>query len=360
MSKKDDKMKQILLENFNYLKELPIREYILYRKWIDIRQKYNINDINKIKKVKDNIWLPVKIDDYLNLEPELIFTTDKKTNFIWNTLRNFCSSAVWHQSPGRLLRYYIQDKKTKRYIGVMSHGSDFISVGGRDSYIGWNLDDRLKNGMLKYTTMGSTIVPVQPFGFNYNGGKLIALLSACDVIQDKWYEKYGEELAGVTTTSLFGGNSMYNRLKYWRKCKSTNGKISLEPSEDVYDILKDWYKEKKPEIYKKSIKGSHPKPRVLNLIYKELNIKPPINNFPRGVYWNSLYTNTNEFLSRKDKKLKDKKYDNSVKALTVLWKERYSKKRVENLSKDNNFKKDILFYDDMITKNWNDIKNRYL
>ena len=115
--------------------------------------------------------------------------------------------------------------------------------------------------------MGSTIAAVQPFGFNYNGGKLIALLTASAVVQDKWFQKYNESLVGVTTTSLYGGASMYNRLKYWRKCKSTTGKISIEPSEDVYAVLRDWYKTEHPDAYKKDISGSHPKTRVLSSIY---------------------------------------------------------------------------------------------
>lgn len=369
-----NKYKQLLIDNFNYLQTLTVKEYTLYRKWIDIQQRYPLKEdlfdnffdgvdsvpYPELQVIKDNIWVPSHVDNYLDIKPKLIFASKGQHSNIWNSLRHMCHSAVWHASPGRLLRFYIIDEITGKYIGFISLGSDFIGVGGRDDFIGWNTDDKLKGGRLRHTAMGSSIAAVQPFGFNYNGGKLMALLTASDVVQDKWKELYKEDLVGVTTTSLYGGGSMYNRLKYWRKCKSTTGEISLEPSEDVYLTLKDWYKSEFPEKYKETSSGSHPKTRVLGLIYKELGVKPPINNAPRGVYWNELYDNTKDFLCRRTDTLEEKKYDNSVDALTDLWKERYAKKRVENLTKDNRFSTDMLFYKDMITDDWNTIRTRYL
>jgi hypothetical protein len=360
-------IKKILLDNFEYLQTLNVKEYTLYRKWVDIKQRFPIsNDIDdffdsdnnypELQMIKDDIFL----DTYLNIKPKLIFVKGKENIFKWNSLRHMCHSAVWHASPGRLLKYYVIDEITNKYLGFISLGSDFISVGGRDDYIGWTTEDKLKGGRLRHTAMGSSIAAVQPFGFNYNGGKLIALLTASDIIQNKWKELYNEDLVGVTTTSLYGGASMYNRLKYWRKCKSTTGKISLEPSEDVYDTIRNWYKVEFPQQYKDAISNSHPKTKVLGLIYKQLNIKPPINNAPRGVYWNELYDNTKDFLCKKTNILGDKKYDNSVNALTKMWKERYAKKRIKNIIKDNRFSTQILFYDDMITDEWKDIKQRYL
>jgi len=371
MNKKE--LKQKVLENFEYLSSIPVKEYTLYRKWVDIQQRYPIQESNmddffdspvdsypELQEIKSNIYIPNHVDDYLDLEPEMVFVDNKDANFIWNSLRHMCHSAVWHASPGRLLRYYVKDKITDKYLGFISLGSDFIGVGGRDKFIGWSTEDKLKGGMLRHTAMGSSIAAVQPLGFNYNAGKLMALLTASSVVQDKWYEKYNESLVGVTTTSLYGGASMYNRLKYWRKCKSTTGKISIEPSEDVYDLMREYYKKHDIDSYKKDISGSHPKTRVMSSVYKLLGIKPPINNAPRGVYWNELYHNTKDFLCRRTTELSDKKYDNSVDTLTELWKERYAKKRVLNLTKDARFSTDILFYDDMIIDSWDTIRKRYL
>lgn len=366
MNKKD--IKRLLEDNFAYLQGLTVKEYTMYRKWVDIQERYPYeqNDFfdddpyERLLSLKDNIWIPQSVDDYKNLKPRMILSTNSAESFIWNTLRDFCHSAVWHQSPGRLLRYFVIDENTEKYLGFISLGSDFIGVGGRDKHIGWTTEDKLKKKKLRHTAMGSSIAAVQPFGYNYNGGKLMAMLTASEVVQNHWLERYNEKLVGVTTTSLYGGGSMYNRLVNWRKCTSTTGEIALEPSEDVYNVLKTWYKENFEEEYRKAIKGSHPKTRVLGLIYKELGVKPPINNAPRGVYWNELYVDTKDFLCDRISDVTKKKYDNSVETLTEIWKERYAKKRVENLTKDERFSDEVLFYYDMITENWNDIKSKYL
>ncbi len=364
-------MKKLLEENFDYLQGLSVREYTLYRKWVDLQLKYPVTEpdaffddqkdqYTEIQDIKNCLYQPKRITDYLDIQPKMVLAKDKDTNFIWNTLRHFCHSASWKQSPGRLLRYYVIDEPTNTFLGFISLGSDFIGVGGRDAFIGWSTEDKLKGGRLRHTAMGSSIAAVQPFGFNYNGGKLMALLTASDVVQDEWKSRYNDDLVGVTTTSLYGGGSMYNRLKHWRKCKSTTGQISLEPAEDVYKILKKWYKETFPEVYKKAVSGSHPKTRLLGLIYKELGVKPPINNAPRGCYWNELFDNTKDFLCRRTDILGEKKYDNSVDTLTQLWKDCYAKKRIKNLLNDNRVSSDVLFYDDMITNDWVTIKNNYL
>ena len=367
---KKQELRQLLEDNFKHLSQLSVKEYTLYRKYTDIKDKYpiiedpffgtNTSQYDKVLKIKDMIWIPNNVNDYLDLEPEMVFVDNKDDSFIWNTLRDFCHSAHWNQSPGRLLRFYIKDRITGKFLGFNSLGSDFIGVGGRDKFIGWTTDDKLKGGRLRHTAMGSTIAPVQPFGFNYNGGKLIALLTASQSVQDKWFEKYNDTLVGVTTTSLYGSGSMYDRLKYWRKCKATTGQITLEPSEDVYCVVKNWYKENYPEQYKSDVSGSHPKVKVLSSIYRLLDIKPPINNAPRGVYWNELYDNTKDFLCRKTDELNNKKYDDSIEALTELWKERYAKKRVKNLTKQNRFSERTLFYDDIIYNDWKYIKKRYI
>lgn len=355
-------VKTILEDNFQFLQNMSVPEYTLYRKWIELNQKYKepLTENSFEISIKNNIWQPNEIDDYLNIEPEVVHVIDKKDLNIWNVLRYFIHRMPWKANPGRLLRFYVKDKITEKYLGIFSLGSDFISVGGRDDYIGWSMDNRLKDKMLKHTAMGSTIAATQPLGYNYLGGKFISLMVCSDIVTNAWYEKYNDILAGISTTSLYGGYSQYNRLNYWRKCKSSEGKVKLEPSDDAYIVARNWYKETYPEIYNEAIKKSHPKNRILSLIYKELKIKVPENNAPRGVYFCKLYTNTNEFLSKKDDVLKDKLFDNRVKVLSDLWKERYAKNRISNLKEKNDLQRGLLFYNDIIGMSWEETKEKYL
>jgi hypothetical protein len=283
-------------------------------------------------------------------------------------LRIFTSSASWSQNPGRSGKFYVIDNKTKKFLGVMSLGSDFISIGGRDKYIGWSLDRRLKEHMLNYTAMGNTIVPTQPLGFNYTGGKLVSLLLLSDVVENAWNLKYNKEkLIAITTTSLYGGLSQYNRLKYWRQCDSTEGEIPIEPTNEVYQLMRDWIRAKFPdklrEIETRHEDGqipTHPKIKVIQFVYSQLKIKSVKNNAPRGVYFADLYKNTKEYLRGDMDTPGEKLFDNSCKALSDLWKERYALPRIKNVLASGRYNTEKLFYDDIIGTTWEETKEKYL
>lgn len=354
-------IKETIEKDFEKNSKLSVEEYTLYRKWEEVNHRdWTTKQLQRMHEIEKSIWMPESPEDYLNLEPAVVQAEDQNTNLTWTILRVFTSSMHWNPNPGRLMRFFAQDKKTKGYLGVISVGSDFISVGGRDEYIGWTSDNRLKDKMLNHTAMGSSIVPTQPLGYNYTGGKLMALLTACNTIEKAWNERYKQRLVGITTTSLFGGLSQYNRLKYWRKCKSSEGQIPLEPSQECYEKIKEYMKKVYPDKIRELQSKSHPKNTILSFIYKELNIKPPVNNFPRGVYFCELYKNTREFLRREEIELGPKKFDNSIGFLSELWKERYAKKRLESLLKKRKFNTNSLFYSKIIGKEWEDVREKYL
>ena len=50
-------------------------------------------------------------------------------------------------------------------------------MGVRDNYIGWNKENKFKEGKLNHTTIASTIVCTQPLGYNFLGGKLVAMMT---------------------------------------------------------------------------------------------------------------------------------------------------------------------------------------
>ena len=55
-----------------------------------------------------------------------------------------------------------------------------------------------------------------------------------------------------------------------------------------------------------------------------------------------------------------RRFDNNYQVLSDIWKERYAKKRVENLLKDGRYNTEGLFYDDMIGAEWEVVKEKYL
>ena len=208
-----------------------------------------------IEEIKRNFWIPSDPDDYLNLQPEMLYTSKQEDlPELWNCIRTFSSTMKNNSNIGRNLNFVIRDKVTKKYLGVICISSDFLDLTPRDNHIGWPRELKTQGGMINHTAIGSTIVPLQPLGFNYVGGKLLALLCLADPVQELWKKLYGDTLVSVTTTSLYGrtkadGLSQYDNLDHWLKMGFTSGSVSFEPSREVRGNIINWLKKNHTRKY---------------------------------------------------------------------------------------------------------------
>jgi hypothetical protein len=278
---------------------------------------------------------------------------------------------------GRNLYYIVKDRKTDKYLGVICISSDFLDLTPRDKAIGWDRDVKTSQNMINHTAIGSTIVPLQPLGFNYMGGKLLALLCLSDKVQNDWKAKYGDVLVGVTTTSLYGktksgGLSQYDGLEHWNAMGFSSGSVAFEPTKQTKQLIFDWIKEKHPRKYFEWWEAKNPqglplkrdhKNRSLHFAYPKLGISKDKTRteHQRGIYFSYLYNNTSEFLRKEiteDKLVKA--FDTSEEALTNIWKTKYAKGRIRQLQKKNNVSYETLFYDDLIYLTWEETKAKYL
>lgn len=406
----EKELKQILTEDLTYASQMDVKEYTLFQKWCEIQEKYpaqedifgdltleNPEQERLIREVKSNIWIPESPDDFEKLQPTLIFTDDtSETESVgldgtviknktkrsdlperWNTVRTFISTMKNNSNIGRNMNFLVADEVTGKYLGVICISSDFLDLTPRDQFIGWEREKKTQGGMINYTAIGSSIVPLQPLGYNYMGGKLLALLCLSDTVQKLWKEKYGDVLAGVTTTSLYGntksgGLSQYDGLEHWSKMGFSSGSVAFEPRKSTLNMIWDWLRENHPEKYfewweaKKEnglpFKRDH-KNRSLHFAYPKLGIPKELTrtDHQRGIYFSPLYTNTCEFL-RGEIQEKDliKAFDTSEKALSDIWKTKYAKGRIRQLQKKNNVSYETLFYDDLIYLSWEETKQKYL
>jgi hypothetical protein len=325
--------------------------------------------------------------EYLNLEPELIYTdienegkvdsvTGKKLPAIWNTLRTFLSTMKNNSNIGRNLYFLIRDKKTKKYLGVTCMSSDFLDLTPRDEYIGWDREAKTQR-MINHTCIGSTIVPVQPLGYNLVGGKLLALLCLSDTVEKTWEKQYGDKLVGVTTTSLYGKTktiplSQYDRLDHWKKMGWTAGSVSFETERSTRKLIQQWlmknHTRKYFEWYVAKKKSGQPhkrdhRNRSHSFTYSQLGIEKKLikSEHARGIYFSELFKNTKEYLKEEIKEDKlIRAFDNSTEALTHIWKTKYAKKRIESLIAQGRVSKESHFYDDIIYLNWEETKKKYL
>jgi hypothetical protein len=331
---------------------------------VESKQKHTID------KAKSMIWMPESPEDYLKLEPELILT-DYNDWLLeqFQTIRTLCHTQRNHNNIGRNMYYLVVDKPTGKYLGVITISSDFIDLTPRDNFVGWTREQR-NGGMLLHTAIGSSILPTQPLGYNYVGGKLLALLCLSDEVQNTWKERYGQTLVGVTTTSLYGSFSQYNNLRHWNKRGKTTGKVVFEPTRPTLYKIRDWVHKKDPVRYwelwfalndkGQKYKRDH-KFRMLGFVYSQLKIKNTESKHQRGIYFSHLYENTPEFLRQEitDDKLV-KRFDTSTEYLVDLWKNKYASKRIKSLIGNDRVSNTSLFYDDLIYKSWDDTKEKYL
>lgn len=355
-------VKKLLIENLKLLSDMPIPEYTLYCKWAEINNSKWIKEKQqRILEIKSNIWKPKNIDDYKDLDIGVRIIRSKEDILNWKILRTFICTMTWNQSPGRTTRCIVYDKKTKKYLGVISIGSDFLCLKPRDDYFGWTSKERIGEKKLNYLAMGSSIVPTQPLGYNYVGGKLMSLITCSDRIVNEWNNKYKENLVGITTTGLYGGFSQYNSLKYWRKCGTSEGKITIVPSIDVWVKMREYLKKEEPEKYKYYNNRTRSKNNLIKYFFRISKLKHVNNNAPRGVYFCKLFENTVDFLNCKTDNLGKPAFDNKLSSLTNLWKERYAFKRIKNLKKNNRINlTSSLFYDDLVNNSWENVREKYL
>jgi hypothetical protein len=205
----------------------------------------------------------------------------------------------------------------------------------------------------------------------------LALLCLADTVQKDWKRQYGDTLVGVTTTSLYGktkagGLSQYDGLEHWQKMGFSSGSVAFEPKRSTANMVYAWIKENHTRKYFEwweakntqglPLKRDH-KNRSLNFAYSKLAIPKNLirTEHQRGIYFSSLYNNTNDYLRKEigDTDLV-KSFDTSEETLANIWKTKYAKGRIRQLQKKNQVSYENLFYDDLIYLSWDETKAKYL
>lgn len=390
----EDELKAALIADLSDVSSMTVGEYTLYQKWCEFQREYpshevstlfgvekhliNFEDEAYIRSIKDNIWRPESVEDYMKLEPVLQYAgKNAELSKVWNTIRTFTSTMKNSSNIGRNLNYIVRDNITNKYLGVICISSDYLDLTPRDEFIGWSREKKTQGHMINYTAVGSTLVPLQPLGFNAVGGKLMALLSLSDEVQNRWKELYGDRLVGVTTTSLYGkdklnGLSQYDNLKHWKKMGFSAGSISYEVTKKTEKMMLDWLKKEHTRKYFEWYVAKNPsgqpykrdhRNRSRVYVYSKLAIPKTITStaHQRGIYFSMLYDNGCEFLRGdiKESELK-KSFDTSYEALANLWKTKYASKRIRSLQEQGRVTFDTLFYDDLSYVSWEETKERYL
>lgn len=342
-------------EHLDFLKSMNVNQELLYKKQKEV-QSHKFNS-KLLKECEDRLWMPSDlsnkqktISEIEQLEP-ILEVVNSADNERFNIIRVMIHSMSYEPNPGRHLKVIVKDRISDKYLGVITLGSDFTTLARRDEFIGWDKENKFEHHKLNNTSIASSIVPVQPFGYNFVGGKLIACLTTLSTIRDEWKKRYNDVLVGNTTTSLFGHYSMYNSIPIWKKLGLSKGSILLKPDDDHYQYWSNVMKKHYPVEYKKCQQQTSPKQNTLRLIYRTLGIKEKDyqNEFNRGVYFCLMYKNGKEFL-RNEIDESDLVLDERCNRDWILnwWKEK-AIKRYLKLHSDNNISTNNYWFDN-ITK----------
>lgn len=141
------------------------------------------------------------------IEPESVRVLPVPNHLLRRYQRGM-SRAVWRPSPGRNLSFFVTHGDIT--IGIAFLASPVFNLGCRDKHLALPTEHDEKGSALRSYADLSVCVASQPIGWHWNLGKLIALVAP--TLGDFWFDAYGDELRGITTTSLWGKGSQYNRI----------------------------------------------------------------------------------------------------------------------------------------------------
>jgi hypothetical protein len=380
--------KSKLIENMDYLMTMSVQEQTLYKKWVELQEPTMLEAKSQIASYYDTQWKPTNINDkeltikeIESLDPYVEIVEDPKESTKWAAVRRMIHTMDFTANPGRNVKINVKDRVSGKLLGQISLASDVTAMGVRDNFIGWTKDNKFVDGKLNNTTIASTIVCTQPLGYNFLGGKLIAMMTTTPEVRAYWKEKYKNVLIAVGTTSLYGIHSQYNGIPLFKTLGESAGKISLKPDDKFYDPWHQWIKEHHAEWYSENITEERArnganmgyerngpvsgiKQKILGKIFKECGIKATEyhHGFKRGVYFAMMYENGNEFLrneiTEEQLVLKDK-FKQGNEYIQKWWK-KHAISRYTKLHDEGRIKPEHLYYIDAIGISWEEMKAKYL
>jgi len=255
-----------------------------------------------------------------------------------NILNETASNPIEEAIPGRTIKWIVTEDTTNKIIGVIRFGSPTINSKPRNDYFGEVLSlSRINSEFV----MGFNIVPVQPFGYNYLGGKLLALLASSNELKRQFDSKYGTDLHYFETTSLYGttkGVSMYDGLKpYIRHIGDTESNFLPLFHDDYFREMFWWFNNnanggERLISADKSSKKLKIQTKMISIITKSLQDSSKLQEFKKCIeHAKSLTEKKRYYIS---------KFGYEPKEVIEWWKVKASR-RYEKLLQDNKLRTEL-------------------
>ena len=323
----------------------------------------------KIERVK-NIPSPLpgmSLEDDLfqnfDMHPnDMNFSVVQIPTKLFDTLLEKTASFSPDENPGKTLKLVVKETTTNTIVGFIRYGSPLINSKPRNDYLGDVPDLDIFN---KRAIMGFNIVPVQPFGYNCLGGKLLAAICCSHASRRMLNEKYDTEFCLFETTSLYGnikGASMYDGMRpYLRYKGDTQSKFLLTLGEEIYPEMKSWFTEKNggEELLRQGISSRKLKmqtkmvgiikaslrehdTKAYELFTKEISNASDVTTQKRFYMSEYGYANTRDvLLGKTDTLVKAENFDRFELEGIITWWKKLATKRYNNVVSQGRIRKEL-------------------
>ena len=287
----------------------------------------------------------------------------------YNTLLRAVSSHNNESNiPGRELRWMVYEKNTDTLLGFIRFGSPTINSKPRNIWLGKAPNLSIFN---RHAAMGFVIVPSQPFGYNYLGGKLLALLCCSHFARETLNEVFEKDIALFETTSLYGSTtdaSQYDGLKPFMRYKGlTESKFLPLLHDEAFHKLHDRFKalnDNKPltdnRASSKKMKRQTKMISILRNSMKEYGMDSQLQEFnavvstalsltqkKRTYFCEYGYSNVREvILGEQDELLRGPNWDKFYLENIIAWWKKKASKRYEKLKREDRFRDKVELWTD--------------
>ena len=329
----------------------------------------------KIERVK-NIPAPLPgfsmeddlFQDY-DMHPEdMNFVITQIRTSTFDTLLEKVASFSPDNAPGKEMKLVVKETSTNTIVGFIKLGSPLINSKPRNDYLGGVPDLPIFN---KRAIMGFNIVPVQPFGYNYLGGKLIAAICNSHDVRRKLNKKYDTEFCLFETTSLYGSTtdaSQYDGLKPFMRYKGlTESKFLPLLHDEAFHKLHDRFKalnDNKPltdnRASSKKMKRQTKMISILRNSMKEYGMDTELKQFntvvstalsltqkKRTYFCEYGYSNVREvILGEQDELIRGPNWDKFYLENIISWWKKKATKRYEKLKAEDRFRTKVELWTD--------------
>ena len=337
-----------------------IEDYLRYAKKEVIGKINNFSSIDPDYSLKSEFFNEDIHPEEMDFEIKFVgerFQNSLPQEYYVNLLTATSSAVIEKNIPGRELRWIVFEKNTKKIIGFIRFGSPTINSKPRNLWLGEPANLSILN---RHTVMGFAIVPSQPFGYNYLGGKLLALMCVSHFARETLKEVFEKDIALFETTSLYGSTtsaSQYDGLKPFMRYKGlTDSKFLPLLHNDAFHKLHDRFtllNNNKPLTENRvSSKKLKRQTKMISIIRNSLNDEKKLKQFndvidqafnltqQKRFYISDYgYQNVREvILGEQDKLIQGQNWDKFHLDNIISWWKRKAGKRYEKLKQEGRFR----------------------